>query len=401
MTVKCIVGCLVGSVLVLGSVAQASAAGEGIQLGPALVFPSLSVTETYDDNLNLASTDTVSDWETSIAPAVRLLLPVRRFYLEAEGGLDFLSYKDATQNNTTDWYAGVAVGADFPGGLSFKLGGKQTSTFLVGSQEFGPGEGSELNTLRGAVAYKVRDALRLELTGLRTEYVYDRSRGRERAENSLLAGLSWRFRPSLSAVVEVSSDSYVYDTNSAQDGSAVQVSLGLSWDVTARSTGFAKAGYQWKSYDVENAALGTENAGYYTLSGGLRHNFTQRTMVQLDLSRASAESDFPDNPYYLKTGIGASLSQRFTTKVYGRAGLRYDTEGYPNSTTYTNPYDPALLTHTGTRTDTVLEATAAVGFDMTRWLALELGYTGESRDSSFDTFDYTVNRVSLSAKAVF
>ena len=43
----------------------------------------------------------------------------------------------------------------------------------------------------------------------------------------------------------------------------------------------------------------------------------------------------------------------------------------------------------------------ALGFDMTRWLAIELAYAGEWRDSTFATFDYDDNRVSLSAKAAF
>jgi hypothetical protein len=38
---------------------------------------------------------------------------------------------------------------------------------------------------------------------------------------------------------------------------------------------------------------------------------------------------------------------------------------------------------------------------MTHWLVFELLYEGEWRDSTFDTFDYDQNRVSLSAKAVF
>jgi hypothetical protein len=42
-----------------------------------------------------------------------------------------------------------------------------------------------------------------------------------------------------------------------------------------------------------------------------------------------------------------------------------------------------------------------VGFDATRWLALELGFDALKRSSNFDTFDYDATRWSLSAKAAF
>lgn len=397
-----IVGSLVACLSLFAPAARAMAVGDGIQQGPSLIFPALIITETYDDNIGLASGNTQSDWVTSVAPAVRLVLPVQRFFLEAEGGLDFRRYIDNDAENSTNWFIGAAAGADFPGGLSFKIGDRQTTRRLVGSQEYGPGEDHSLNTLRATASYTVRDALRLELTGLRMAYTYDRSLRRERVENSLQTGVSWKFRPSLSAVVEAAYTGYAYDSNTAQDGDAIQFVLGLTWDITAKSTGFAKAGYQIKQYDDESAARGTEDANYLTVSAGLRHFFTSRTLVQVDLTRASQESDFPANPYYLRTAAGASFSQRFTAKVYGRAGLRYASDEYPNQSTYVNPYDKTGTgPHTGERSDGTLTGSLAVGFDVTRWLTLELAYGYDQRSSNFDTFDYNTTQVSLSAKAAF
>lgn len=393
---------LAACLLLFAPAARALAVGDGIRQGPTLIFPTLSVTETYDDNIGLSSGNTQSDWVTSVAPTVRLVLPVQRFFLEGEGGLDFRRYIDNDDENSTNWFLGAAVGADFPGGLSFKIGDRQTARYLIGSQEYGPGEDSSLNSLRAMAAYSIRDVLRLEFTGLRTAYTYDRSLERERVESSLQAGVSWKFQPSLSAVFEAAYNGYAYDSNTAQDGSAVQLALGLTWNITAKSTGFAKAGFQMKQYADENAAAGIEGANYLTVSAGLRHFFTSRTLVQIDLSRASQESDFPENPYYLRTAVGASFSQRFTAKVYGRAGLRYSGDSYPNETTYANPYDATGTGLTvGKRSDGTLAGSLAVGFDVTRWLALEMEYGYDQRSSNFDTFDYNATRVSLSAKAAF
>lgn len=394
------IGILAG-LLLLAPADRALALGDGIQVGPSLLFPTLNVTQTHDDNIGLASGGTESDWVTSVAPALRLVLPVRRFFLEAEGGLDFVSYRDNDGENSTNWFAGVAAGAEFPGGLSFKVGDTHAERYLVGSQEYGPGEDASLNTLRATAAYAVREALRLEATWTRAAYGYDESVARERVESTLQADAYWKLRPRLSAIVEAAFADYAYDSKTAQDGSATQLALGLTWDVTAKSTGLAKAGYQWKRYQDENPAAGIEGDSYFTLAAGLRHSFTNRTAAQVDLSRASRESDFPGNPYFLRTALDVSVSQRFTAKLYGRAGVRVAVDAYPNETSYDNPYDAVDAVETDKRRDSTLEGKLAVGFDVNRWLALELAYGGLRRSSNFDTFDHNATRLSLSAKAAF
>ena len=64
-------------------------------------------------------------------------------------------------------------------------------------------------------------------------------------------------------------------------------------------------------------------------------------------------------------------------------------------------HDSVALTETQKRSESTLGGKLTLGFDMTRWLALELAYGAEERSSNFDTFDYTVTRASLSATAAF
>jgi hypothetical protein len=396
-------GLLLGCCLILAPAARAVAAGDGVRLGSALLFPTLVVSETYDNNIFLAEkgAGVESDWITAISPALRLVMPLRRYYLEAEGGLDFLMYNEFDEESAANWFVGASAGAEFPGGLSFKIGDRYASRYLVTSQEYGPGEDSSWNTLEATVAYVIRDAVRLELSGQSKDFTYETSLDRERVERLLRANAYWKFSSRLSALLEAAFNDYAYDSNTAQDGSATQLGLGLTWDVSTQSAGFAKAGYQWKRYDEENPALGTENAEYFTLAAGVRHFFTRRTMVQADLARGSWESDFQENPYYLRTSLNLIFSQRFTTKLYGRANLGIYEDAYPNETTFDNPFDLFDRPESGKRTDSTFVGVLAVGFDATRWLALELSLGREERDSTFATFSYTSNRVSLIAKAAF
>jgi len=397
---RCIVF-LAGCLLLLLAPKAKAAAGEGVQLGPTLLFPVLKVSGTYDDNFYLTSHNPESGWETSIAPSLRIVLPVRRFYLNAEGGLEFLKYYDIDEGDSTDWFVGAAVGADFPGGLSFKVADRHEVTYLPATQEFGAGEDFTQNNLTATVAYAVSASLRLELSGLRKTFTYDLSDDRDRVESSGRAVLYWKFRPEISALFEGAYESFKYDSNTAQDNNSTEVALGVTWEFTTKSTGFAKAGYQWKSYDAQDVSLGTEDGEYYTFSGGLNHAFTPRTVLGVELLHESEESDFPENPYYLTTAFGANLSQRLTEKLYARAGARYSSDKYPNATSYDNPYDDVTGVESGKRTDATINASLSLGFDITHWLVLELLYEGEWRDSTYDTFDYDQNRVTLSAKAVF
>jgi hypothetical protein len=296
---------------------------------------------------------------------------------------------------------GGAFGADFPGGLDFKVAEKYRHQYLPGSQEYGPGEDHDRGTTSLEIGYSIRDVLRVELAWFLNLYRFEDSADRERTENTVQADLYWRFRPRLSALVEAAWAGYAYDSNTVQDSTATQVALGLTWNVTAKSAGLFKAGYQWKKFDKEDAALGAEDGSYYTVSGGLRHFFTRRTTAEIEVARNSQESDFNQNPYYLRTRFRAGLAQRFTTKLYGRAALRFDRDEYPTATSYQNPFDPAGVWESGERTDDTISGSLTAGFEVLRWFSLELTYSRDQRTSSFDTFEYTAGQVSLSAKAAF
>ena len=145
-----LVGLLCGCCLLLAPTAAALAAG--LELGPVLLFPGLGLSANSVNNLGLTSDNPDSGWVTTISPSLRVVLPLRRFYINVDGGLEFQSYFGVDEKDRADWYLGAATGADFPGGLSFKIADKHTQKYLIGTQEYGPGEDYSLNTLTATVA---------------------------------------------------------------------------------------------------------------------------------------------------------------------------------------------------------------------------------------------------------
>lgn len=392
-----------GVAVLLGAATGASGATDegGIPLGPVLLHPELTLSLTHDDNVTLASDGGTDDWYTVIAPGLRLVLPVARFRLQAEGGLEARTYAELEEENATNWYVGAAAGARFPGGLDFEVSERYEEEYLVASQEYGPGETSTLNTLRATAGYRVRDALRLQVGAGRTDYEYELSRDRDRVETALRGDAFWRLRSRTSAIVGAGVTRFAYDENQACDNEETRLALGLAWEATSRSTGLLEVGYEWKRYEREDRERGIEDGDYFVVLVQARHDFTSRTAAQLELSRGSDESDFVGNPYYLRSEAAAGLSHRFTTKIHGQASLRYGVDEYPHAVTYDNPYDPGHGPESGERTDRTLEGRVAVGFDATRWLTLEAAWETERRTSNFETFEYVANRVILSALAAF
>lgn len=390
-------------VVALIGAAPAAAATEpgGIPFGPVLVFPTLLVSLTHDDNVYLASDGEQEDWFTTVAPALRLEIPVQRLRLVAEGGLEARTYAELEGEDATDWFVGAGAGAEFPGGLDFLLGARHEEEYLTTSQEFGAGETETIDTLSATVGYRVRDALRLQAGARRLEYDFERSRERDRVETILQGDAFWRFRPRTSAFIEVAVTRFDYDPREPLDNEETTIALGLTWEATSRSTAVLKGGYEWKRYDVGDAAIGAEDGDYFVLAASGRHEFTRRTTVELGASRGTYESDFAGNPYYLETAFSAALRQQFTTKIHGRVSARYAVDEYPNRVSYDNPYDSGDAPETGERTDRALEAELAAGFDVTRWLTLEAGATWERRTSSFATFAYDDTRLWVSARAAF
>jgi hypothetical protein len=63
--------------------------------------PSLSISETYDDNIDLDNTDEIDDWMTSISPGITLNIISQKNNFSLNYSPSFVRYKDYDENDTT------------------------------------------------------------------------------------------------------------------------------------------------------------------------------------------------------------------------------------------------------------------------------------------------------------
>ena len=94
-----------------------------IQIGALQVHPSVSIGETYSDNIyqSYNARDKESDFITTVSPGINLLLPMRDHSLQLGYKADMYRYADFSENNYVNQTASGALNFDFPGGLLFSV----------------------------------------------------------------------------------------------------------------------------------------------------------------------------------------------------------------------------------------------------------------------------------------
>ncbi len=397
----------------------ALAAGN-IKVGGLRVYPYLTFEETYDSNIYLLSDQEVDSWISRLKPELLLALPMDDFNLEVGGWVKWNWYHgdeqvilsrgtatssgvilpgtpivlDPSDQDSTDWGISGSFEGAFPGGLSFLVRDAYSQKWLVATQEFGPGEDLKLNELRGNLGFDIADRFRVDLDYYNNNFDFELNVERDRVENIFAATLYWHFKPKTSLLLEVDYGDFNYDNLDFQgfdrSNYAVQIFGGVTWRVTGKSTGEFKGGYQVKRYDDDTFQPDGE---YGVVEGIARHYFTSRTNIQLALSRGTVEAYSFENPYYVSNRLYGELNQKFTAKLYGRVSAEYMDHDYPNDTT--------VLGVTKSRNDDIVALGLAAGFDIRRWLNLELRYDYEDRNSNFFIYEYSVNQFTFAARGAF
>ena len=311
------------------------------------------------------------DWFTTVAPALRLELPVQRLRLDVRGRPRGAHLRQTRGGERHRLVRGRRGGRELPGraGLQVERAPRRGVPHHV------PG------VRRRGDQHAEHPRGRPSATGCATRCASRRARGASSTITSAAStGSGWRPRCrgtcSGGSVPAPRRSSRGPSRTSTTTGTSrwttgrPHVALGLAWEATSRSTALVKAGYEWKRYDAETRRSGprTANTSSSPRAPATSSRAARGSSSASPAGRTSRTS--PGTPTTSQTACSAGLRQRFTTKIDGRASLRYAVDEYPNAVAYDNPYDPVDVVESGERTDRTLEAEAALGFDATRWLTL-------------------------------
>ncbi len=367
------------------------AAEGGIRAGVLRLYPALSLLETYDSNIFLTAGDEKDDFITDIRPTLKIVLPLRNFYLQAEGSADFIDYLNNDSEDNKVFKAAATAGANFPGGLGLVIADTFNRGYINKQEDFSVAEYYDIKQMYVNLSYAIRGDFKVELEYFNYLFTYAETDDLDRGENTFAGTLFVKFLPKTSALLEIgySDIAYSADSFTYKDNIAFQVRGGLMWTMTGKTTGELRIGYQRKSYNSESLGDGNNVVAAWKIST----EFSKYTFLDSQLTRGTYESDYPNNPYFLSTRLNVDLSHKFTYKISGLVGLRWRQDAYPNETTEND--------ETGKRTDNIIGADIGVKFQMLRWLSLKVEYNISHRTSEFGRFDYNDSRLTLGVNAAF
>jgi hypothetical protein len=364
------------------------------RLGKVRVIPILGLDLGHTSNLYLAS-DTQreqsgvtedSDTVTTLQYGLEFVLPATDWTFSLGGrGLRHW-YTENSDQDTTDVQIFGTAEVDFPGGLGLKLKDVYDVGYLLPSNEFGPGEDFKFNHLELGAYYTFNDDWRINLDYQNNWIEYEQTNERDRTEHIFYGGLYRRIASRTALGLGVGYSDYGYDDNVAADNTALDVTGTLIWDMTAKSQGTIRAGYEWKTYNLEK-----DDGNFWILAAGINYRPLRNTSTYLQVIRQTEESSFIDNPWYLHNAVELTVNQNLTKRLYLRGIGELWADDYPNEALYRGQL--------GQREDDAYRVEGRLGVRLYQGLSLEgrLGY--QKRDSNFDDLDYNETTAMITLNA--
>ncbi|MCX7886316.1 MAG: outer membrane beta-barrel protein [Verrucomicrobiae bacterium] len=164
-----------------------------------------------------------------------------------------------------------------------------------------------------------------------------------------------------------------------------QVDIGLRGKLTAKTTGTVRLGYQHRSFDHTYGDIHSVVAGV-----DVETALTRRTALTLGFNRSVNPSPSIPGNSYEATRVDAKLTHRFP-----RNKVAFWIAGAYEHDDYEQPVG------TVDRTDSFFEASAGIGWDVTKWMQLGAEYRFWHNDSRLTGLDFHRNVVMIHARVHF
>ncbi|UCG77249.1 MAG: outer membrane beta-barrel protein [Nitrospirota bacterium] len=373
---------------------------------------ALSLTAVYTDNALNSSSNEQSDLSVYASPELWVTSPrsrekpddIRSASSKVPGGLN-LGRSSPAMNRK--YQAHLMYKADIPvlsdnspsdDKTSYRMGGgiiykgnrfvlDVVDRYMVAFEERGTGASAssdagehDSNLFHAIFTYNTRSRfrVRLDYSHFYLDYSDSQNSFRERSDNAYSLFIFYKVRPRTAVFAEYDLIDVSYDSDPTHDSTEHHIMGGVQWDVTAKTTGIAKAGYGTKNFSNVNV-----DAGNLILEAQIHHKFTPKTSLLFSAFGKTNESDLQQAYYVVSYGAEAEYQQMLTARITGLARLSLISDGYEEAITF--------MSQTGKRSDNTTEAALGVQYVFKRWLEASAGYSLTIRESNFNYFDYVAN----------
>jgi outer membrane receptor protein involved in Fe transport len=320
--------------------------------------------------------------------------------------VDIINYEDYDSQDSDNHTAFGGLELNFPGALFVKLEEVYQDTSDYATSELDKRDDRRQNNGDASIGFVFSDDFRLQLDYISEYHKYESStyENFNRFGQEFGPAVYIRFLPKTSALVEYHYGIIDYsDVDSdLEDNSSTfhQVMGGLQWEMTGKSTGTLKAGYQWKEYDEDygledGKKVKKNDKDTWVVSSEMEVEFTPKTSANLLLKRSIVESTFTNNSYYVENLASLGFTQKLLEKVSLSTGLAY----------YYNRYHRKAAVGTSNkrrkRKDKIFDGSVGLEYRIQEWLMVGASYKYKDRESNSSTHSYTDSQGTAYVKVAF
>jgi len=344
--------------------------------------PTLELSESYDDNFREVEHDVESTMVTKIAPAFELKAEDRNSATRLIWQpTRYIYHSDSDASNTAQRLRADSI-MEFNDRNRLKLEAearkyeRTTSTAVEGINDK-----IESQRVAGLYTFGAKSAdNQIDFGANYARLRYDNSDGinddKERDTTGVTTTWYHRLGSKTRALLEY--DHYRFDylqSDSPRSSNSNAVLGGAEWDLTARTTGKVRIGYEKKDFD-ESTSKDLDNPTWQVDLAYKPRTYSTFTFLA---RQALAEGDDGSDAVkatFTQVGWRHGWTERITTVAQAGYG-QYDYEGQ-------------------SRKDKLQDYNLAVIYQMRRWLDIELGYRYRDNDSDAENESFTRNLFQLS-----
>lgn len=365
----------------------------GIRAGSFLIYPTLSVSEAYDDNVFAVDNNTDDDLITVISPQVRVESNFSRHRLGFTAGSEVAFHVNETDEDYQDFF----VSSDGRLDITRQNYVDAEVLFARNHQERDDPEDTgdrnhltEFNRYGGELSFtQLFNRLNFRVTGrtFRTAYEESDQADRDQMAYEGLLRTGFFVSPRINAFVEGSYNVQKRDrrrdfSGEDRDSQGWGVAVGTAVDLTNLLVGEVSVGYRRQSFDEDD--FGDEDGIGYGLD--LTWSPTLLTTVALsgggDFRPTSSEGSDAESNF--RSTAGVSVNHELLRNVVLNGRFNYVRDDFSGIS----------------RTDDTIYVGGGASYLLNRYLSVDAGYTFSKRwsDDSTEEFDRNVVRVGVTGR---
>jgi len=318
-----------------------SEGGEGLKAGGFKWFPSVTVTQAYDDNIFATRTNQVHDWITTVTPAIRGESDWTRHRLIFDAGIAADRYWDNSNENVIEYWIGasgrfdLATNTRLLGGLRYEkeYEDRASPELQVGN----PREPVPFTTASGHLGVEQQfGAYLARLVGVAEKIDFDTVPGivgtnddRDRDQRSIGLRVSRRVSPVASLFVQGVTDKREYDrffddNGFHRDSDGYRLVIGSTFALRDTLSGEAFAGLLKQDYD--DVRLPDVSKPYF--GARVRWRPVSPMLVTAFLDRSVNETVIAGASSFLETTLGARVERYMSPQWLFSGSVAYTNSDY-------------------------------------------------------------------------